>query len=272
MRNKFSLDGAINLNIDYSVVLSKWLYYGLIAIFLGILIIFDIYAVSLGNEMAERFLPTLLGLAFTFSIFIVFFDLREELEWKTVKKVVYSEIGIELSSLFGELLRLTEDEIEEVGFKSSLLYTKDAKIRKEMIFSKISELQKKEPLQLTLSAISIFRSDKEMLASFSNIKKNLGDVQIRYGRHLNSKITERLIKLQYSLELMNTGYKLDLAWNKLQSQLPLLKELMHKLMPEMHDQDLSSIDLTQKSLPTCIKSLVQEIYELWKMGIEFDLA
>jgi hypothetical protein len=260
------------LKKDYSVLLSKWLYYALIAIFLGILIVFDFYAVSLGNDMALRFLPTLLGLAFTFSILVVFFDLRDELEWKAVKKAVYSEIEIEISSLFGELLRLTENEIDEVGFKSALLYAQDSKIRKKMIFSKISELQRKESFQIMPSAISIFRTDKEMLASFSSIKKNLGDVQIRYGRHLNSKITERLIRLQDSLELMNMSYKLDLTWNRLQSQLPVFKELIHKLMPELHDQDLSTIDLTQKSLSTCIKSLVQEIYELWKMGIEFDLV
>ena len=181
-------------------------------------------------------------------------------------------IGTELAILFAELLRLTENEIEEIGFKSSLLYTKDAKIRKEMIFSKLSELQKKEPLQLTASSVSIFRSDKELLASFLDIKRNLRDVQIRYGRHLTSKITERLIKLQDLLELMNMSYKLDIMWNKLQSQLPLLKELMHKLMPQMSDQNLSSIDLVQNALPTCIKFLIQVTYELWKMGIEFDLA
>ena len=202
----------------------------------------------------------------------VFLTIREEREWKIVKKTVYAMIGTELAILFAELLRLTENEIEEIGFKSSLLYTKDAKIRKEMIFSKLSELQKKEPLQLTASSVSIFRSDKELLASFLDIKRNLRDVQIRYGRHLTSKITERLIKLQDLLELMNMSYKLDIMWNKLQSQLPLLKELMHKLMPQMSDQNLSSIDLVQNALPTCIKFLIQVTYELWKMGIEFDLA
>jgi len=90
------LNGETNLKRDYSIVLSKWLYYALIALFLGIIIVFDIYAVSLGNEMAERFLPTLSGLAFTFSILVVFFDLREELEWKTVKKSVYSAIEMRL--------------------------------------------------------------------------------------------------------------------------------------------------------------------------------
>jgi hypothetical protein len=152
---------------------SKWLYYGLIAIFLGILIIFDIYAVSLGNEMAERFLPTLLGLAFTFSIFIVFFDLREELEWKTVKKAVYSSIGLELALLFGELLRVVENEMDEFGFKLSLTYVKDAKIRKKMIFAKLSELQKKEKLQLTSSYVSTFRKDKETLKTSKSFMEGI---------------------------------------------------------------------------------------------------
>ena len=201
----------------------------------------------------------------------LFLTIREEREWKIVKRNVYAMIGMELGLLFAELLRFAENEIEEIGFKSSLLYTKDSRIRKEMIFSKLSDLQKKEPPQLTPSFVSMFRLDEGLLASLSDIKRNLGDVQIRYGRHLNSKITERLIKLQELLELMNLSHKLDIAWNK-QLQLPLFKELMHKLMPQVNEQNLSSTDLTLNVLPTCVKSLIQETYELWKIGMEFYLA
>jgi len=223
---------------------------------------------NLGINIATSLLSTAITVIFL-SLFLI---IREEREWKIVKKTVYATIGGQLALLFGELLRFVENEIEEIGFKSSLLYTKDAKIRKEMIFSKLSELQKKEPLQLTSSSVSMFRSNKELLTLLLDIKKDLGDVQIRYARHLTSKITEGLIKLQDSLELMNMSYKLGMMWNSLQSQLPLLRELMHKLMPQIHDRNLSSIDLIPNLLTACIKSLIQETYELWKMGIEFDLA
>lgn len=257
---------------DYSSMISKRVVYTFIALFLVILVIVDVYGVSLSNDIALRFLPTIFGLVFNFFIFIVFFDVREHLEWKRVKKYVNSIMGSELAILFSEILRLTENEIDDIGFKMSLSYTKDAKIRKDMIFSKLSELQKKEPLQLTSASFSLLRSEKDLLTSFLDIKRNLGEVQIRYERHLTSKITEKLIKLQDSLEAINMTYKTDIMWNKLQNQLPLLRELMKKLMPQMHDQNLPSIDLMQNVLPTCVKSLIQETYELWKMGIEFDLA
>jgi hypothetical protein len=215
---------------------------------------------------------SLLSTEITVIVLNLLLTIREEREWNIVKKNAYARIGMELGLLFAELLRFTENEIEEFGFKSSLLYTKDSKIRKEMIFSKLSELQKKEPLQLTPSSVSMFRSDKGLFVFLSDIKRNLGDVQIRYERHLTPKITERLIRVQGFLELMNRTYELDTMLNKLQNQLPLLRELMHKLMPQMHDQNLSSLDLIQNVLPTCIKSLIQETYALWKLGIEFDLA
>lgn len=212
---------------------------------------------------------SLLSTEITVIFLSLLLTIREEREWSIVKKNAYAMIATESGLLFAELLRFTENEIEEIGFKLSLSFTKDSKIRKEMIFSKLSELQKKEPLQLTPSSISMFRSDKALLTLLSEIKRNLEDVQIRYGRHLTSKITERLIKLQTGLESMTMIYKLDTSW-KLQLQSPLLKEMMHKLMPQMHDQNLS--DLMQITLPTLVKSLIQETYEMWKLGIEFDLA
>ena len=212
---------------------------------------------------------SLLSTEITVIFLSLLLTIREEREWSIVRKNAYAMIGTELGLLFAELLRFTENEIEEIGFKLSLSFTKDSKIRKEMIFSKLAELQKKEPLQLTSSSVSTFSSDKELLTLLSEIKRNLGDVQIRYGRHLTSKITERLIKLQTGLESMTMIYKLDTTW-KLQLQSPLLKEMMHKLMPQMHDQNLS--DLMQIILPTLVKSLIQETYETWKLGIEFDLA
>lgn len=223
---------------------------------------------NFGINLVTSFLSTVI----TVIVLNVLLSIREEREWNVIKKNAYAMIGTELGVLFAELLMFTENEIEEIGFKLSLSFTKDSRIRKEMIFSKLAELQKKEPLQLTPSSVSMFRSDKELLTSLSEIKRNLGDVQIRYGRHLTSKITERLIKVQDLLESMNMTYKADTIWNKFQSQEPLVRELIHKLMPQMHDQNLSSIDLIQNVLPSCIKSLIQEIRELWKLGIEFDLA
>jgi len=216
---------------------------------------------------------SLVSMTLTVIFLGVFLAVREEREWKIVKKAVASMISMQSALLFGELLKFVENEIDEIGFKISLSYTKDAKIRKEMIFSKLSELHEREPLKLTLPYVSVFRSNKELLKLFLDIKRDIGDIQIRYGRHLTSKITERLIKIQDQLELLNLTYEIDLRWNKLQSQSPILKDLVNKLISnQMQGQEFSSMDLIQNMLPTSIKTLVQEIYELWKMGIEFDLA
>lgn len=203
----------------------------------------------------------------------LFLSVREEREWKIVKKAVYSMISMQSALLFSELLKFTENEIDEMVFKLSLSHFQDAKMRKEMIVSKLSELNKKETLQLTSSYVSHFRSDKELLKPFLDIKKDIGDIQIRYGRHFTSKITERLIKIQDLLELVNLGYEVDLRWNTLQGQVPLLKDLVDKLISSrMQGQKLPSTDFFQNGLPVFIKLLVQETYALWKMGIEFDLA
>jgi hypothetical protein len=108
------------------------------------------------------------------------------------------------------------------------------------------------------------------LKPFSDIRRNLGDVQIRYGRHLSSKITERLIKIQNLIESIENTYEMDIRLSKLKDQSPFFRELTRKVMP--NQTDLKSLDdLIQYMLSSCIKSLIQETYELWKMGIEFDL-
>jgi len=95
--------------------------------------------------------------------------------------------------------------MDELGFKLALSYAKDAKTRKQMIFSKLSELQKRETLQLTASYVATFRKDTECLKRFLEIKRNLENVQTLYGKHLNSKLTERLIRMQTSLAMLDSS-------------------------------------------------------------------
>jgi len=72
-----------------NLLFSKWFYYGLIAVVLFVIAFFDLYElVFFSNDFAIRFLPTLIGLVFNFVIFIVFFDIREKLEWKTLEQKV----------------------------------------------------------------------------------------------------------------------------------------------------------------------------------------
>lgn len=224
---------------------------------------------NLGINIFASLVTTVITLIFV----SLFLSIREEQEWRTVKKMVYSMISTQSGLLFGELLRFTESATDEVSFKYSLLYTKDVKIRKQMIFSKLAELNKREPLQLNSSYVSVCRADKELLKLFLDIKGDIRDIQIRYGRHLNSKITERLIKILDGLELINLSFEMDSRWNKLKDELSRLGELMKKLVSDQTQEHKgASIDLFQDMLSACIKTLAQEIYELWKAGIEFDYA
>ena len=88
---------------NYSLILSKRFVYPLIGTLLIILIVFVSYAISLGNEMATRFLPTLFGLMFSFLFFTVLFDLREYLEWKGVEDRIKKRIGNLLSAILWDV-------------------------------------------------------------------------------------------------------------------------------------------------------------------------
>jgi hypothetical protein len=164
-----------------------------------IVIILLAWAMPIGiveYNWGKSIVTSLLSTAITVVFLSLLLKMREEREWKAVKKNAYYTIETELGQLFGELLRFTENELDETGFKLSLSYAKDSKVRKEMIFSKLSDLRKKEPFQLNPSSFSMFRSDEGLLASLSEMKNSIADVQIRYGKHLNSKITTSLINLQ----------------------------------------------------------------------------
>lgn len=246
--------------ITFSIALSV-----IVILFLALIIPRGFIEYNLGISIVSSLVSTVITVVFL-SLFLM---IRAEREWSPVKRNVYAMIGTELGPLFSGLLSFTESEIDVMAFQSSLLYTNDNKIRKEMIFSKLAELQKKEPLQLIPSSVSVFRSEKGL---FLETKRNLRDAQIMYGRHLNSKITEKLMNVQNSLEALKMTYEAETGLNNLRSQFLPYVELMHKLMPQMRDEDLSSTALIQKLLPACVKSLIQKTYELWKLGIEFDLA
>ena len=246
--------------IIFSIALSV-----IVVLLLALIIPQGFIEYNLGISIATSLVSTAITIVFL-SLFLM---IRGEREWSPVKRNVYAMIGTELGPLFSGLLSFTESEIDVMGFQSSLLYTKDNKIRKEIILSKLAELQKKEPLQLIPSSVSVFRSEKGL---FLDTKRNLRDAQIMYGRHLNPTITEKLMNVQDLLEAMNMTFEVETKLNNLQSQLLPYVELMHKLMPQMRDEDLSSTALIQKLLPAYVKSLIQKTYELWNLGIEFDLA
>lgn len=169
--------------------MSKWFCYALIAIFLIILISFLSYAVLLGNEMALRFLPTVLGLAFTFFIFIVFFDLREKLEWKSVDDKVKKSIGSQLLRIFGELLYLCGLEEHYLSLDDKLLI--NYKKRLEQLSTSKVELD---------SIAEELSKNKELANDYATFFESriqlLRDTEDRYWRFLSPEFHASLMEIQ----------------------------------------------------------------------------
>jgi hypothetical protein len=97
---------------------------------------------SLGYDLALSLIST--------GITVFFLDLmltlREERDWRNVKKYAYLSIAAENSVIFSELLRYVEIEGNEKLFKLSLSQFYDKKVRSDMIFAKLLELQKKRAI------------------------------------------------------------------------------------------------------------------------------
>jgi energy-coupling factor transporter transmembrane protein EcfT len=171
---------------------SKWFCYALIAIFLIILISFLSYAVLLGNEMALRFLPTVLGLAFTFFIFIVFFDLREKLEWKSVENKVKKSIGSQLLRIFGELLYLCGLEEHYLSLDDRLLM--NYKNRLEQLSTSKVELD---------SIAEELSKNKELANDYATFFESrihlLRDTEDRYWKFLSPEFHTSLMEIQGGL-------------------------------------------------------------------------
>lgn len=229
---------------------------------------------SLGYDLALSLIST--------SITVFFLDLmlifREERDWQNVEKYAHSMIAAQNSVIFSELLRFVEIEGNELLFKISLSQFNDKKVRSDMILAKLLELQKKETFKFSSYAMD-FNSNKESLKLFIEAKEKLADIQIRYNRQLRDpKLIEWLQKIQDSIDLLNLGTQLGSSLPKIKSQVTTLQNNIQKfqikapLLDMINNADLDFNKLTETALDIPIKSLINEIIELWKMGIDFSIV
>lgn len=206
---------------------------------------------------------SLLSTVLTVIFLSIFLAVREEREWRAVKVNVYSRIGMELTLLFSEIVRFVEGDFGEACFQQGLLCTSDSKIRKELIFSKLSDLNKKPNLALNEPYLSGFLSDRRMVDTLLQVKKNLFDLQISYGRHLSSKDTEAMMRIQDGIESIIRTAEMHLFLTK------LTPEITKMMQTFLQQQNVCEEKVYRDVITFAVKSLITELNKLWKNGLHF---
>ena len=148
-----------------------------------------------------------------------------------------------------------------------------------MIFSKLLELQKKEDFNLSSYAMD-FDSNKESLRILLEAKNKLVDIQVRYSNQLRDPtLIERLQRIQDGIELLNLSVQLGSSLPKIKSQVTTIQNNLQNyrintpftdIIKNANLEDFSKLPAMSMNIP--IKSLINEIIELWKKGIEFNIV
>jgi len=206
------------------LVYSKWFYYGLVAIALFVIICFLLYEMSVGNDMATRFLPTFVGLMFTLVIFMTFFDIRENLEWKEVEDRVKKRIGKEIHSIFVELSNLCEVDRESVGDVHNCEAWNEQRRKQLKQMTEKVELNDWAKEMLEKNGLALH------LASFFDSRRTLlSEIEGKYFRFLNPKLRASLIDIQDCLEdlrfeLKGRGADISTVIKKITKEIASIRE------------------------------------------------
>jgi cell division protein FtsB len=220
------------------MLLPKRFLYSFIVIVLVFFICFSSYEVWLGNDLAARFLPTLCGLLVTFGIFTVFFDIREQREWKEVEDRVKKRIGSEIFSLFTMLRDFCEVDRSLVGDihnretwkESERKQLKQMTEKVTLIEPLVEDLLEKKDLALNYASM------------FDSIRTRISEIEGKYGRFLNPKLRAALMDIQDYLDDLRFELKLGSIGNaeKLHQS---LSTLIEKIVKEINNIRESGIDI-----------------------------
>lgn len=185
------------------LLLSKMFWYILIALILTILL-FLIYPIAKsGDELAGNFLAEMWGLYFALGFFVMLFELRERLEWKSVENRVEKRIGKQIRGLFAELSILCKIERAHVDPLSK-------KKQAELVERQLDTLAS-ENIEFTLEAKKellkedLRRSYERFLDSRAN---NLVRIEERYSRFLDSEVQTSLMDIQDYLDGLSLEFRI----------------------------------------------------------------
>jgi len=221
-------------------------------VFLG-LISYGKLEYNLGVNLFTSSISTVLTIVFLNFLFTS----REQNEWKTVKDEVYSMIQMELGSMFNDILNYVENGLTT---KSYLLNLKKKETRKEAFLSALTELKDAEELKLNDAEWKLMIENKTSLEAFSTASQTLNEVEIKYSRFLSSQLTLSLIKIQNSIRMLETLTQLHASMKGLS---PTLRPILSPVYQEMEKE-------IPRILSHSFKRILEEIYNLHKMGIEFS--
>jgi hypothetical protein len=213
------------------LLLSKLFLYPTIIIALTFFICLSSYEVWLGNDLAERFLPTLCGLLVTFGIFTVFFDVREEREWKTVREKVMRRISNQLQAIAADVsylydadVNITMNDINEVGWNKMSRKYLDALVSGK--FKLTYEGKDKEVNQ-------------KLAETFLLRERMLGGIEDVYGKFLKSDIQRSLMNLEDYLHNLSFDFTLI---NKVKNYKPeKVPDLIQKIGQEIDHLSKSGV-------------------------------
>jgi len=205
---------------------------------------------------------------FTSSIFMVvtvvflswLFTLRERTQWTNVKNEVYGSIQDNLSAIFDGILGVVE---EGLYFKQSLLSTKDRETRKKLSLDELCKLKDAKEIRLDPIMLKVFLGDRKMIFEpFLSIRKSLSDIEMKYSRFFSPQLTVSLIAIQHSIELLGYAGQMHALTNVSEQEIEnltnVLKQETETIIPHM--------------ISLSFKVLIEEIYNIHKMGIEFSYS
>jgi hypothetical protein len=212
------------------LMVSKRFCYSLIAILLAIIFVAVwIASSSFNNDFANRFMPTLIGIIFNFAIFIVFFDLREKLEWKEVEDRVKKRIGSEIFSSFTLLTYFCEVD-------RSL----DGDIHNRETWKKLERKQLKqmtEKVVLNELMVKDLSEKKDLALNYASLVESnrirISEIEGKYFRFLNLKLRTSLMDIQDYLGDLRFEVKVSIV----------KKETIEKIAKEIASIQKSGIDI-----------------------------
>lgn len=191
------------------------------------------------RSLAERFFVSSIFTMLTIVLLNVLIIWWEQRSWRHVKKEVSLMIQEELGIIFLLILDFIENGLM---IKNSLT--------KENAFSKLCELKESEGLPKLNTALKALLEDKTSIKLFTEIKQNINNVELKYSRFLTPKLNRSLIKIQYSLSLLERGVQMH-----------------QKILPMMNEE---KEQVVSTSVSASFKVLMDEIYNIHREGIEFS--
>jgi len=184
-------------------LLSKWLYYGLIFISLFFLFLYVLPFALKGNDIAANFVAELLGLLITLAVFVMFFEWREKLEWKSVEGRVKQRISRQIRGLFADLSILCDVERVLFGPFSDERF-------EELADKQLNTLASGDVLLHDEARKSL--REKDFRLQYARLAESretsLGQIEDKYSKFLDSEIQTSLMDIQDHLQNLNLEFRI----------------------------------------------------------------